>query len=118
MRLSESTTDNAFFRLRILQIEIIFERFGLVRNVSQELIFISWILIRNPQMRYHRKGTDDQDTMSYLNAWDKQIRSCDVVDDYASEREDIQRVQGRNFAFSFGNYICGQSACRSHRSRV
>ena len=61
---------------------------------------------------------------SYLNNWDKKIPNLDVADDYRSEREEIQKVQGKEFPFSFGdvsehftthssslNYslVCGQS---------
>ncbi|CAF1536043.1 unnamed protein product [Rotaria sordida] len=29
----------------------------------------------------------------------------DVADDYRSEREEIRKVQGKNFPFSFGDYV-------------
>lgn len=38
--------------------------------------------------------TDDKNTMSYLNAWDKEIHNLDVVDDYQSEKKEILDVQG------------------------
>lgn len=31
--------------------------------------------------------------------------NLDVVDDYRSERTEIQRTRGNNFPFSFGDYI-------------
>lgn len=31
--------------------------------------------------------------------------NLDVMDDYASERDEIQRIRGKNFPFSFGDYI-------------
>lgn len=40
---------------------------------------------------------------SYLNNWDKKIQNLDVADDYKSERQEIQKVQGKNFPFSFGD---------------
>ncbi|XWV24599.1 hypothetical protein QJ856_gp1188 [Tupanvirus deep ocean] len=49
--------------------------------------------------------TDEDDVMDYLNGWDKELPRLDVVDDYASEKEEILRVQGRNFPFSFGDYV-------------
>ncbi|CAF4329063.1 unnamed protein product [Rotaria sp. Silwood2] len=49
--------------------------------------------------------TDDEESIGYLNKWDKKISNIDVVDDYRSEREEIQKVQGKNFPFSFGDYV-------------
>lgn len=40
---------------------------------------------------------------SYLNNWDKNIPNLDVADDYRSEREEIHKVQGKEFPFSFGD---------------
>jgi hypothetical protein len=41
--------------------------------------------------------------MSYLNGWDKDIVNLDVVDDYKSEKQEILKVQGKSFPFSFGD---------------
>jgi hypothetical protein len=49
--------------------------------------------------------TDDHDCIGYLNNWDKKIPSLDVADDYRSEREEIHKVQGKDFPFSFGDYV-------------
>lgn len=49
--------------------------------------------------------TDDDSTIDYLNAWDKEIPRLDVVDDYKSETIEIRKVQGSNFKFSFGDYV-------------
>lgn len=49
--------------------------------------------------------TDDKDCIGYLNNWDKKISNLDVADDYRSERKEILRVQGKNFPFSFGDYV-------------
>ncbi|CAF4200133.1 unnamed protein product, partial [Adineta steineri] len=49
--------------------------------------------------------TDDDQSMAYLNDWDKKIPNLDVVDDYRSERKQIQACRGTNMAFSFGDYI-------------
>lgn len=38
-----------------------------------------------------------------MNNWDKKIPNLDVADDYKSERKEIQKVQGKNFPFSFGD---------------
>jgi hypothetical protein len=49
--------------------------------------------------------TDDSNTMEYLSTWDEEIPHVDVVDDYYSERKEIQQVQGTQFSFTFGDYI-------------
>lgn len=49
--------------------------------------------------------TDEKFTMAYLNNWDSDLPRLDVVDDFASEREQILAVQGQNFVFSYGDYI-------------
>ncbi|CAF0776543.1 unnamed protein product [Adineta ricciae] len=48
---------------------------------------------------------DDDQSMAYLNDWDKRIPNLDVVDDYRSERQQIQACRGKNTPFSFGDYI-------------
>ena len=50
--------------------------------------------------------TDDDAVMAYLNEWDNVIPNLDVVDDYHSERGEILRVQGPNFPFSRGDWVC------------
>lgn len=49
--------------------------------------------------------TDDVQCMEYLNRWDKTIPNLDVIDDYRSERKEIQECRGKNFSFSFGDYV-------------
>ena len=49
--------------------------------------------------------TDQDQTMEYLNNWDKTIPRLDVVDDFRSEKQEIMRAQGSKFQFSFGDYI-------------
>ncbi|CAF1260525.1 unnamed protein product [Rotaria magnacalcarata] len=49
--------------------------------------------------------TDDNECIGYLNHWDKKIPNLDVADDYKSERQEIQKVQGKDFPFSFGDYV-------------
>lgn len=46
---------------------------------------------------------DDDQCMKYLNDWDKTITNLDVVDDYRSEKREVERYQGTNFPFSFGD---------------
>ncbi|CAF1564170.1 unnamed protein product, partial [Didymodactylos carnosus] len=49
--------------------------------------------------------TDDSDAVSYLANWDRTMEHVDVVDDYRSEKAQIQRAQGSNYPFSYGDYI-------------
>jgi len=49
--------------------------------------------------------TDDLEAVNYLSNWDKSMHNMDVMDDYRSERAEIQRARGANFPFSFGDYI-------------
>ncbi|CAM4754940.1 unnamed protein product [Rotaria magnacalcarata] len=49
--------------------------------------------------------TDDNDCIGYLNDWDKKIANLDVVDDYRNEKREIQARQGKQFPFSFGDYV-------------
>jgi hypothetical protein len=49
--------------------------------------------------------TDDKQVMSYLNNWDKKFQRLDIVDDYYSERIEVRKAKGKNFKFSFGDYI-------------
>lgn len=49
--------------------------------------------------------TDDDATMAYLNNWDDTIPRLDVIDDYGSEYQEVKRVQGKNFPFSYGDYV-------------
>ncbi|KAJ3415405.1 hypothetical protein HDV05_004999 [Chytridiales sp. JEL 0842] len=50
--------------------------------------------------------TDDESEIGYLNEWDKKISNVDVVDDYRSEKEEVMKVQGANFPFSRGDWVC------------
>ena len=49
--------------------------------------------------------TDDLQVVAYLNQFDKQIPYVDVLDDYQSERAEVLAVQGKNFPFSYGDYV-------------
>jgi len=49
--------------------------------------------------------TDDPQDVAYLSNWDKNLPNVDVVDDYRSERAEVQRARGPTFPFSFGDYI-------------
>ncbi len=49
--------------------------------------------------------TDEENSMEYLNNWDKYIQKLDVVDDFRTERKEVLRAKGINFNFSYGDYV-------------
>lgn len=49
--------------------------------------------------------TDDDDSVDYLNKFDKDIHNLDVVDDFISERKEVKAARGSNYPFSFGDYV-------------
>ena len=51
----------------------------------------------------HSFFLEDKQSMAYLNGWDKTIPNLDVVEDYRSERQQIQSHRGNTVPFSFGD---------------
>ena len=49
--------------------------------------------------------TDDEDSVSYLNRWDRELKNLDVIDDYNSERKEIRKKNGSKYRFSYGDYV-------------
>lgn len=49
--------------------------------------------------------TDDKSSVAYLSNWDRTMTNVDVIDDYETEREEVRQMQGRQYPFSFGDYI-------------
>jgi len=49
--------------------------------------------------------TNDLQSVGYLNQFDRKIPFVDVLDDYQSERAEILAIQGKNFPFSYGDYV-------------
>lgn len=49
--------------------------------------------------------TDDDESVGYLNRWDRSIKNLDVVDDFRNERKEIKKIKGSHFPFSFGDYV-------------
>lgn len=49
--------------------------------------------------------TDNESQVAYINDIDRLYQQVDVTDDYITEKRQIQHVQGRNFKFSYGDYI-------------
>ena len=49
--------------------------------------------------------TDDDNAISYLDRWDREIKHLDVVDDFRNERDQIRRIKGSRYGFSYGDYV-------------
>jgi hypothetical protein len=49
--------------------------------------------------------TDKKSNVAYLSQWDRTMINVDVIDDYETEREEVRRMRGRRYPFSFGDYI-------------
>lgn len=49
--------------------------------------------------------TDQDNHVAYLNEIDRLYTEIDVSDDYWTERRQIQRVQGKRFPFTYGDYV-------------
>ncbi|CAF3065414.1 unnamed protein product, partial [Rotaria sp. Silwood2] len=45
----------------------------------------------------------DEQCIGYLNSWDKTIPNPDVVDDYRTERNEVQAYRGKHVPFNFGD---------------
>ncbi|KAJ3239894.1 hypothetical protein HDU81_005135 [Chytriomyces hyalinus] len=67
-------------------------RFG---RTSPSKIYITFVLCNH-----------DPDKTMYMHEWDRDIDGVDVVDDFWSEQERILTVQGPNFDFSKGDWVC------------
>jgi uncharacterized protein YwgA len=49
--------------------------------------------------------TDDDESVEYLNNWDRDVPRLDIVDDYRSEKAQIKQTKGKDYSFTFGDYI-------------
>ena len=49
--------------------------------------------------------TDDKAAVEYLDELDGE-EGCNVSEAYVAERDEIQGIHGKDFAFSFGDYVC------------
>ncbi len=49
--------------------------------------------------------TDNDSQVAYINNIDRLYQQVDTTDDYATEKREVQRAQGRSFKFSYGDYI-------------
>jgi len=49
--------------------------------------------------------TDDKSTLNYMNNWDKTIPRVDVVDDYNNEKQEIKKIKGQDYKFSYGDWV-------------
>jgi hypothetical protein len=61
----------------------------------------------NPQFRISMMiCSDDEIVLSIYNEIDRRYDEFDLSDDFVEERRQIMRVQGRQFSFEYGDYIC------------
>ncbi|RMZ97569.1 von willebrand factor [Brachionus plicatilis] len=70
--------------------------------------FHKCLLSRKPKDRIFTNiiaCTDEQESIDYLNKWDKSIPNLDVVDDFRSEKKQILKAKGSKFRFSYGDYV-------------
>ena len=49
--------------------------------------------------------TEDKNSVAYLNNWDNSMPNLDVVDDYRNEKNEINKVKGFGYPFSYGDYV-------------
>jgi hypothetical protein len=64
------------------------------RHPSMDRMFVTFIAC-----------TNDLQSVAYLNNFDRRIPYVDVLDDYHSERAEVLAAQGKNFQFSYGDYV-------------
>ncbi|CAF1074956.1 unnamed protein product [Brachionus calyciflorus] len=70
--------------------------------------FKKCLLSRKPKDRIFTSiiaCTDEDESIEYLNKWDREMYNLDVVDDFRSEKKQIQKVKGSKFSFSYGDYV-------------
>lgn len=70
--------------------------------------FYKCLLSRKPKDRIFTNiiaCTDEEKSIDYLNKWDKIIFNLDVVDDFRTEKKQIEKIKGPNFRFNYGDYV-------------
>lgn len=70
--------------------------------------FYKCLLSRKPKDRIFTNiiaCTDEEESIDYLNKWDRSLPNLDVVDDFRSEKKQVQKVKGSKFRFTFGDYV-------------
>ncbi|CAF2364225.1 unnamed protein product [Rotaria sp. Silwood2] len=83
------TDDNGQNDLNSLEKVLLYERYP-----SIDRMYVTFIAC-----------TNDLQTVTCLNNFDKNIPYVDVLDDYQSERMEVLNVQGKHFPFSYGDYV-------------
>lgn len=51
------------------------------------------------------KCSDNDNETGYLDQMDRQLRNFDVIDDFESERREVQQKQGPNFNYTPGDQV-------------
>lgn len=70
--------------------------------------FKKCLLSRKPKERIFTNiiaCTDEEESINYLNKWDKSIFNLDVVDDFRTEKKQVQKIKGPQFRFNYGDYV-------------
>lgn len=49
--------------------------------------------------------SDQESDIGYLNELDRKVPNVDTLDDYISERKEVQKVQGSDFSYTFGDHV-------------
>lgn len=49
--------------------------------------------------------TDEEDSMDYMNKWDRNIPNLDVVDDFRNEKNQVVKHKGSRARFTYGDYV-------------
>ena len=62
----------------------------------------NWI---DPLKLDSRRLSFNYNAIDYINKIDRVVPGIDVVDDYRSEHKEVIRYNGKNFKFSFGDYV-------------
>jgi hypothetical protein len=65
-------------------------------------------LIKSKNDKFHISFlacSDQNDDIEYLNILDKNVKYVDTLDDYLSEKKEVQSVQGNNYKYSLGDHV-------------
>ena len=68
--------------------------------------FMNLIKNKNDKFYISFLACSDQDEdINYLNILDKKVKNVDTLDDYISEKREVQSVQGKSYNYSLGDHV-------------
>jgi len=79
-----------------------------INGISEKTRFYNLLKSRNPIDKIYTTilaCTDDDNVMKYLQDWDESIKNLDVVDDFHTVKNNVEKKQGITYHFTFGDYI-------------